>query len=144
MSLFPQVSKNSFCTGWEEGMHRWEVQERTLRVKSSLRSLMIEGGEKPLREKAPLFQTEGHRLMACVIPSTQGPACLLYFPVLVGLALKWEAVLPFVELFKKPVNYQLVTLSLICDMGDLHCILQDHSSQLRDSSRGTQASAAVT
>lgn len=101
MPLLPQVSSNSFCMGWEEGMHRWEVQEKTLRVKSSLRSLLIEGRARPLREKAPLSQTEGHRLMACVIPSTQGPECFLYFPVLVGLALKWESVLPFVELFKK-------------------------------------------
>lgn len=82
-------------------MHRWEVQERTLRVKGSLRSLLIEGGARPLREKATLSQTEGHCFMAYVVPSTQGPACFLYFPVLVGLAFKWESVLPFVELFKK-------------------------------------------
>ena len=61
MPLFPQVSSNSFCMGWEEGVYRWEIQERTLRVKSSLRSLMIEGRVRPLREKAPLSQTEGYR-----------------------------------------------------------------------------------
>ena len=42
-------------------MYRWEIQERILRVKSSLRSLMIEGGVRPLREKAPLSQTEGYQ-----------------------------------------------------------------------------------